>query len=295
MNHPELLPKLTSMQMGLWPAVTNQIGETTGQLVQLNSPLVLELQVTEALQEFPAPEVLIQFAFAGQRDSAQVILLPLETASALYAAFIPDGSEFGEDTVDALRAPLEAIVQGLCIGLGNAHNEVVVATDVSIRIGRFARPATMQPTDSLVRVQVALGIDSTIGSLNWLLDASTAHFVTGLDQPSETPGAPFTQLPPFGGSRPEPEEPHGLGLLMDIPLDISVELGRTKLVVKDVVDLGVGSIVEIDKAAGEPIDVLVNGRLVARGEVVVIEDNFGVRITEILSPRDRVVSLGHAA
>jgi flagellar motor switch protein FliN len=72
-------------------------------------------------------------------------------------------------------------------------------------------------------------------------------------------------------------------------------LGRTRLVVKEVVDLGVGAIVEIDKAAGEPVDILVNGRLVARGEVVVIEDNFGVRITEILNPRERLARLGEAA
>jgi flagellar motor switch protein FliN/FliY len=59
------------------------------------------------------------------------------------------------------------------------------------------------------------------------------------------------------------------------------------MVVRDVLDLGTGSIVEVDKAAGEPVDVMVNGRLVAKGEVVVIEDNFGVRITEILNPAER--------
>ena len=82
---------------------------------------------------------------------------------------------------------------------------------------------------------------------------------------------------------------------MDIPLEISVELGRMKMQVRDVVDLAAGSIVEIDKAAGEPVDVLVNGRLVAKGEVVVIEDNFGVRITEILSPNERLQRLNEAA
>ena len=64
---------------------------------------------------------------------------------------------------------------------------------------------------------------------------------------------------------------------------------------REVVELGTGSVVEIDKAAGEPVDVIVNGRLVARGEVVVIEDNFGVRITEILNPTDRLNKLGEAA
>ncbi|MFZ4507653.1 MAG: flagellar motor switch protein FliN [Fimbriimonas sp.] len=75
-------------------------------------------------------------------------------------------------------------------------------------------------------------------------------------------------------------------VLMDIPLEVSVELGRTKMLVREVLDLSAGSIIEIDRAAVEPVDVLVNGRLFARGEVVVIEDNFGVRLTETLTPKD---------
>ncbi|HCD99973.1 MAG TPA: flagellar motor switch protein FliN [Armatimonadetes bacterium] len=98
-----------------------------------------------------------------------------------------------------------------------------------------------------------------------------------------------------GFPAPKASDPGSLELLLDIPLEISVELGRVKMLVKDVVELGTGSIIEIDKAAGEPVDVLVNGRLVARGEVVVIEDNFGVRITEILTPQERLTKLGEVA
>ena len=294
MNHPELLSKLTSIQGALWPTVSNGMSEAIGRPVQLNSPLVLESQVEEAIQEFAAPSLLVGFALAGRQDSTQQIIVPLDTASALYAAFL-DAGELGEDTVESMRPAAEAIVQGLCIGLGNVQNEVVVATDVSLRIGRFSRPPTLQPSDTLIRVQVSLGIEATIGSLTWLMDGPSAHTVAGLNPPPEATNGAFGNLTPFGGSNAGPEEAHGLGMLMDIPLDISVELGRTRLVVKEVVDLGVGSIVEIDKAAGEPIDILVNGRLVARGEVVVIEDNFGVRITEILNPRERIASLAQAA
>lgn len=74
-----------------------------------------------------------------------------------------------------------------------------------------------------------------------------------------------------------------LDMLMDVPLKISVELGRTRLAVKEVLALQHGSVVELDRLAGEPVDVLVNDRLVARGEVVVIEDRFGIRITETVS------------
>lgn len=78
-----------------------------------------------------------------------------------------------------------------------------------------------------------------------------------------------------------------LGLIMDVPLQVTVELGRTKKLIKDILDLSTGSIIELDKLAGEPVDILVNGKLLAKGEVVVIDENFGVRITDIVSPMER--------
>ncbi len=90
-------------------------------------------------------------------------------------------------------------------------------------------------------------------------------------------------------------EPHNLNLVLDIPLEMSVELGRKRMSIRDILDLGAGSIVELDKIAGEPVDLLVNGRLVARGEVVVIEDNFGVRITEIVGGRGGAAAGGGSA
>ncbi len=78
---------------------------------------------------------------------------------------------------------------------------------------------------------------------------------------------------------------------MDIPLSVTVELGRTKRSVKEILELSAGSIIELDKLAGEPVDILVNQRIVAKGEVVVIEENFGVRVTDILSQADRLNNL----
>ncbi len=79
-----------------------------------------------------------------------------------------------------------------------------------------------------------------------------------------------------------------LNLLLDIPLKVTVELGRTKKQIKDILELSQGSIIELDKLAGEPVDILVNNKLIAKGEVVVIDENFGVRVTDIVSQWDRV-------
>jgi len=82
-----------------------------------------------------------------------------------------------------------------------------------------------------------------------------------------------------------------LELLLDVPLDVSVELGRSRLTIQELLGLGPGSVVELDKLAGEPLDIMVNGRLVARGEAVVVSDKFGVRITDIVSPAERIARL----
>jgi flagellar motor switch protein FliN/FliY len=101
--------------------------------------------------------------------------------------------------------------------------------------------------------------------------------------------SPFSNMKVSG---PGSALPRGLDMILDIPLNVTVELGRVRMLIKDVLELSSGSIIELDRVAGEPVDLLVNGRLVAKGEVVVIEDNFGIRITEITSPADRVAGLG---
>lgn len=83
-----------------------------------------------------------------------------------------------------------------------------------------------------------------------------------------------------------------LDFILDIPLEVSAELGRTKLLINELLQLGQGSVVELNKLAGEPLEVYVNGKLVARGEAVVINEKFGVRLTDIISPIERVKQLG---
>jgi flagellar motor switch protein FliN len=106
---------------------------------------------------------------------------------------------------------------------------------------------------------------------------------SGMDLPS-------FDLPLSGGAMEvlgSPDEPAGMARVRDIPLDVTVELGRTRLLIRDILDLSAGSIVELDKIAGEPVELFANGMLVARGEVIVIDDNFGVRVTEIITAADR--------
>jgi flagellar motor switch protein FliN/FliY len=95
----------------------------------------------------------------------------------------------------------------------------------------------------------------------------------------------------FDGPSLNQAESNNLNMLLDIPLQVTVELGRTKRSVKEILEMSSGSIIELDKLAGEPVDILVNNRHIAKGEVVVIDENFGVRITDILSQTERLNNL----
>jgi flagellar motor switch protein FliN/FliY len=98
----------------------------------------------------------------------------------------------------------------------------------------------------------------------------------------------FPHLVPHGG----PQEAGNIGLIMDVYMEMTVELGRTRKLIKEILNMGEGTIIELDKLAGEPVDILVNHKLIAKGEVVVIDENFGVRVTEIVSPAERMSDLG---
>jgi len=124
---------------------------------------------------------------------------------------------------------------------------------------------------------------------NDLLDDSLAG---AFDEDNGREPVPVKQLQ-FAQLRPS-DEMNGrenIERLLDVSLNLSVELGRKNMQIKEILDLGPGKIIELDKLAGEPVDLLVNGRLLAKGEVVVVDENFGVRITDLVDPRDRIRSL----
>jgi flagellar motor switch protein FliN/FliY len=96
------------------------------------------------------------------------------------------------------------------------------------------------------------------------------------------------QFPNLMSPPPTAQEQANIGLIMDVFMEMTVELGRTRKLIKEILSMGEGTIIELDKLAGEPVDILVNHKLIAKGEVVVIDENFGVRVTEIVSPNERL-------
>lgn len=95
----------------------------------------------------------------------------------------------------------------------------------------------------------------------------------------------------FGGGSEQAAAPQGFDMILDIPVNLTVELGRTKISIRNLLQLAHGSVVELEGMAGEPMDVLINGTLIAQGEVVVVNEKFGIRLTDIITPQERIRKL----
>ena len=135
---------------------------------------------------------------------------------------------------------------------------------------------------------------------NEMADTNTADAASGewSDSTAGSPGAGSTSAtssePIFQQLSAEGEGPGGrndIDLILDIPVQLTVELGRTRITIKNLLQLAQGSVVELDGLAGEPMDVLVNGYLIAQGEVVIVNDKFGIRLTDIVTPSERMRKL----
>jgi len=109
------------------------------------------------------------------------------------------------------------------------------------------------------------------------------------EQTQKTPAAEFENLEDTSGTLVEDEA--NLDIILDIPVTISMEIGRTQISIRNLLQLNQGSVVELDRLAGEPMDVRVNGTLVAHGEVVVVNEKFGIRLTDVISPAERIKKL----
>ena len=123
---------------------------------------------------------------------------------------------------------------------------------------------------------------------DWAAAMAEQVGIDGAAPVQRAPTAAFEQFSPAPG---KPAGANDIDLILDIPVQLTVELGRTKIAIKNLLQLAQGSVVELDGLAGEPMDVFVNGCLIAQGEVVVVNDKFGIRLTDIITPSERIRKL----
>jgi flagellar motor switch protein FliN/FliY len=193
-------------------------------------------------------------------DSSIVQILPIATAKKIVSIMM--GTEEDETGAVASKesAKIEAVATPKEISVDNEYGDAQVASDVIYR------------NDSNHSMQS---------------QGNMQNFNQGYEEPVNVKQASFRQLEEVRGA----EMPKNIDLILDVPLELSVELGRTKKNIRDILALTKGSLIELNKLAEEPVDIYINGKKIAYGEVVVVDENFGVKITEIASGEDRVKSL----
>lgn len=235
--------------------------------VDISPPVidVLNLEEDADKSKIPGDEVLVKVSFQLQVgnliDSNIMQLIPVS---------------FARDLVDQLLNPVEE---------ESVQEEQQQPTGMNEPPAKEERNVPSSPVEEPPQREVeATYQKSAEPSQPQYVGGPTGH---GVDD-ANIQAAEFQNFSPvqLNGS-----EQKNLDMLMDIPLKVTVELGRTKRTVKEILELSSGSVVELDKLAGEPVDIHVNDKLMAKGEVVVIDENFGVRVTDILSPKERLTKL----
>lgn len=268
-------------------AVKEIIGQVMGQLQATfdGEPLAFKagdvnIANIESADEMALPsDALIatyHFTFKGGEDKYPLVY-------AFYSEMIPDADADADAPADAdadeptdADAPADADVPADAEGL----SEDLIG-------------------DDSVTEDVAEGISADLPDVDDLLSDDDSPgagmddlFADDSDGPQDIVEASPAGFEDFGDSAAVETGGRKIDMLLDVELDITVELGRKIMIVEEILRLGKGSVIELNKLAGEPVDILVNGKKLAEGEVVVVEDHFGVRLTHLLDPQDRIKSLG---
>ncbi len=258
--------------------------------------------------------VVCSFLYEGSLNGKSLLLFTEKDACKVGGTMVgePEASEFSELIMDAFKEICNTIVGNLNTGLSNELGMTVSIKDMEMEMKEFSSALLVEKIgesdlNGLITYSLKIGEDDPtacwqifskelIESIN--SPAETAEptpapkSAPAAAQPATQPQAAPVEFEPLAQETTRTSAPANLDLIMDIGLEIRVELGRTNMKIRDILNLGGGSVVELDKLAGEPVDLLVNDVIFAKGEVVVIDENFGVRITEILTLQERIKTLG---
>lgn len=215
-------------------------------------------------------------------DAPLTVRTPIESETIGGELVVLVGDEFSERVIytapdtDALTDALVPALTGAVRCLATASGGVVEGGDPTEH-PTAVTDAWANGADALLAARIHDGDDHVVTLVLALRFA--APVVTGEEAPASSPA----EFPPLTGSAPVTGEDGPMSLLRDVEMEVTAELGRTRMTVQELLALLPGSIVEVDKVAGSPVDLLVNGTLIARGEVVVIDEEYGVRVIELVT------------
>jgi len=240
---------------------------------------ILNVANGEGVESLPPDDMFIKIAFrltiGDLIDSTIMQLLPIEFAKEMVETLM-NFSTGSSETAVASEAPAPVAVQTPVA----ASAPVSAPASVPVQAPAYTAPPQPAYPPAAAYPPPMQGYPGAAPGPQTYGEVPTRGVNVQPVQFANFQGAPYVQA-----------EESNLNLLLDIPLKVTVELGRTQKQIKDILELSQGSIIELDKLAGEPVDILVNNKLIAKGEVVVIDENFGVRVTDIVSQWDRIQKL----
>jgi len=324
----DMIGEIGNIAMG---SAATTLSVILGRDVRITVPNVEELKLKEVKNRFSGEQVVVTVQYTAGLDGMNVLVLTKNTVVRIADLMMGgtgevEGEELDEIKLSAVSEAMNQMMGSSATSLSELLSARISISPPKVELVNFDDPSVSfppvvdDPEKKVALVEFSLEIEGLPkGTFFQVISAelvkkmyqmfSSARGVE--EKKEEAPKVEETQ--PVKKERKEevkkvepvqfPEfkeekeialdkEVYGkLELLFDVPLRVTVELGRTKMTLKQILDLAPGSLVELDKLTGEPVDILVNGKLIARGEVVVIDENFGVRITEIVSPRERLYAL----
>ena len=288
------------------PSLSGYLG---GKNLVLSNPVVESKSQDAVRNDFRGKYVQISMSYSGALNGMNLIIFNFRDAGIISSLMMGDESgAVPADITDAHQSTIQEFtnqfISSMATQFSNKLGGGVNTTPATVSIAQNQGELKL-PQGDLVKITYDIIIDGVMNSkLYHIMDSNIASSLGmgGGGMPSQQQSqsqyqhtGPQTQISsvrfPQMGESITSGGYGDIALLLDVEMTMTVELGRTTKLVKDILGLGEGSIIELDKLAGEPVDLLVNGKLIARGEVVVIDENFGVRVTDIVSQDERFKSV----
>ncbi|PLV56798.1 flagellar motor switch phosphatase FliY [Thermotoga sp. SG1] len=310
----DMIGEIGNIAMG---SAATTLSMILGRNVNITVPTVREEKMKNVKSDFKGEKVVVSVEYTEGLKGLNVLVLEKSLVAAIADLMMGGSGEVESEELDEIK--LSAIGEAMNQMMGSAATSLSELLGITVNISppkveilNFDDPNTKfppvvdDPEKDVAIVEFEIEIEGLPKSKFYqvigadLVKKMYEYFAKAHKEETEekkeekkdekkvkVEPVEFSELKPSGAAKVEiPQDK--LEMLLDIPLKVTVELGRTKMTLKRVLEMIPGSIIELDKLTGEPVDIFVNGKLIARGEVVVIDENFGVRVTEIVSPKERL-------
>jgi len=313
-NRDTFMPQLPDMVTAITANYTSGFpGEHLFILPESSSRAIASLMTKEDNIALDDMAMSVIGEVVSQMVGTQITAMTDKTGNKSIAAASPTAANVPKATAALPSGDFAVMAYNLNLGDGQSHKMWEIlgstpATDISHGLsgggaakggqqGMGANPGMQQQMQGMGMPMQGMGMQMPMQGMG-MQGMGMPMQGMGMQMPMQGMGlgaanVQQVQFPNLMQPRLGAHEAGNIGLIMDVSMEMTVELGRTRKLIKEILGMGEGTIIELDKLAGEPVDILVNHKLIAKGEVVVIDENFGVRVTEIVSPMERINDMGY--